>query len=146
MPKSFIFKLEKVLDYRRQLEDEAVALLADAQAKFDISEQKKNDLESRLRRHQREGLKPDGTADDIWLWQKYKDGLDMDLSRAKVELSRLALKLQKCRQDAVERSKDRKLLEKLKEKQSTRHHHEENLKEQKESEELAALRHEIKDF
>ncbi|MBU1249260.1 MAG: flagellar export protein FliJ [Proteobacteria bacterium] len=146
MPKPFVFKLDRVLDYRHQLEDEAVALLAQAQAAHDDQRKVVDALAATLKHHLKHGLKKEGTADDIWLWRQYKDGLEQDLSRAKAELASLALKLQKCRQDAVKRSKDRQLLDKLKDKQATRYHHEQSLKEQKENDESSALRHKTKDY
>lgn len=145
MPKPFAFKLERVLDYRRQLEDGAVAALAKAKAEHDGQQALMEGVEARLREHRRKGVKKGGTRNDFWLWKQYESGLEQDLSVARELLSKLALKLQKCRQDAVERSKERKLLEKLKENESKRYHHEANLQEQKEFDELAILRRKNED-
>ncbi len=140
MPKPFIFKLERVLIHRQQLEDQAVAILAKAQAEHDVQQKTLEELKKRLIEHQKQGIKAKSTAADIWLSQQYELGLQQNISEAQEELSKLALKLQKCRQEAVARSKDKKLLEKLKEKESKRYYHESTLREQKEFEEITILR------
>ena len=148
MAKPFQFKLQKVLDYRAQLEDQAKMDLARAQAAHDAQQRTVADIQRRLAAHVEQGFQ-DGRADaegvspgDIWLWRQYKDALEQDLTEAKAVLGKLALKLQKARQVLVSRSKDKKLLEKLKEKQARRHHEEESQREEKEFDELAAIRHE----
>lgn len=85
-------------------------------------------------------------ADEMWLWRQYDDALQMDLSNAVSRMKQLALNLQKCRTEAVKKSKERKLLEKLKENQAKKYHEEENLKEQKEYDEMATIRFKPKDL
>lgn len=141
--KPFVFKLEKVLEYRTQLEEQAKLALARAISEHARGEQAVADLESRLAEHLRRGAGQGATSvNEIWLWRQYRQALEQDLIMAKAELAKLALKLQKARQDAVSRSKDRKLLEKLKEQQAGKHHEEQALREAKETEEMAVLRHE----
>ena len=146
MAKPFQFRLDKVLDYRRQLEDQAKLDMAEAQRLHDLQSARTLEVENALKRHVRAGFAKDATPGDLWLWRHYKEALEQDLSVARMELAKLALKLQKCRQDLVQRSKERKLLETLKDKQAKRHTHEEGLREQKEYDELAALRHPRKDI
>ncbi|MGE4552970.1 MAG: flagellar export protein FliJ [Desulfovibrionaceae bacterium] len=141
MAKPFRFRLDKVLDYRRQLEDQAKLDLAEAQRLHDRQAARTLEVENALKRHLRKQWAENATAGELWLWRQYKAALEQDLVDARAELARLALKLQKCRQDLVQRSKERKLLETLKDKQAKRHTHEEGLREQKEYDELAALRH-----
>ena len=145
MPKPFHFRLDKVLDYRRSLEDQATLALAKAKEAHVRQEQEVARMELLLKEHVERGFAPMGggqaNENDIWLWRQYKVALGQDLAQARETLARLALKLQKCRQDALQRSKERKVMEKLKEKQAVKHHEEESLKEQKEFDEMAAIRH-----
>ncbi|MBU1228945.1 MAG: flagellar export protein FliJ [Proteobacteria bacterium] len=145
MPKPFVFRLEKVLDYRRQLADQARMALAQAQARHQEQEAVVLDLEERLAGLLEKGFGAKATQADIWLWMQYRQALERDLASAKAELQRLALILQNCRQEAVLRSREKKLLEKLKDRQAKKHHVAENLAEQKEFDEMSTLRHEPKD-
>ena len=149
MVKPFAFGLEKVLEYRRQLEDEAKIALGKAMADHDAQQRKVDDLEARLAAHSRSPYRDDGGqpgAGDIWLWQQYKEALERDIIDTKADLARLALILQKCRRDLVEKSKERKLLEKLKENQAKKYYAEANEKERKEFDEMATIRFEPEDF
>ncbi|MBI9112095.1 flagellar export protein FliJ [Maridesulfovibrio ferrireducens] len=145
MPKPYAFKLEKVLDFRKQIEEQARLALAEAhklhtehkKVVFEIEEKKKNNQKKEYEKL---------SADDLWLWRQYDDALTKDLYSAQNRLKQLALNLQKCRTEAVQKSKDRKLLEKLKENQAKKYYEEENLKEQKEYDEMATLRFKSKTF
>ena len=149
MVKPFSFGLEKVMEYRRQLEDEAKIALATAMARYEAQQRLVGEMEARLAAHSRSPYRNDGgqpRAGDIWLWQQYKEALERDIVDAKADLARLALILQKCRRDAVEKSKERKLLEKLKENQAKKYYAEANEKERKEFDEMATIRFEPEDF
>lgn len=146
MSKQFSFKLDKVLDYREQLEEQAKGALARAKAARDEQAAKVSELEELLREHLLKEISSHKSANDMWLWRQYKEALDQDISIARMNLNSLELKLQRCRAEAVERSKDKKLLEKLKATQSKKHHEEENARQEKENDEMATLRYESKDF
>jgi len=145
MAKPFAFRLEKVLEFRRQLEDQARMALAHAQAEHDSQQRVITDLSTRLAAHMERGFGKRAIQADIWLWTQYRDALDKDLATARAELERLAQVLQTRRQEAVLRSRERKLLEKLKDRQAKKHHVEESLKEQKEYDEMATLRYKSED-
>jgi flagellar FliJ protein len=145
MPKPFHFKLDKVLDYREQLEEQAKAALARARADRDAQAEKLAGLEARLADHMAAEAESRKSANDMWLWRQYKDALSQDISIAKVDLNSLELKLQRSRTQAVERSRDKKLLEKLKQTQAKRHHDEENAREEKENDEMSTIRFEPHD-
>jgi flagellar FliJ protein len=145
MPKPFHFKLDKVLDYREQLEEQAKAALARARADRDAQAEKLAGLEARLADHLAAEAESRKSANDMWLWRQYKDALSQDISIAKVDLNSLELKLQRSRTEAVERSRDKKLLEKLKQTQAKRHHDEENAREEKENDEMSTIRFEPHD-
>ncbi|WP_319583110.1 flagellar export protein FliJ [uncultured Pseudodesulfovibrio sp.] len=146
MPKPFHFKLDKVLDYREQLEEQAKGALARAQAARDAQAEKLVGLEARYSAHLAAEAESRKSANDMWLWRQYKDALAQDISVARVELNSLELKLQKSRTEAVERSRDKKLLEKLKQTQAKRHHDQENAREEKENDEMSTIRFEPHDY
>jgi flagellar FliJ protein len=146
MPKPFHFKLDKVLDYREQLEEQAKGALARAQAARDAQAEKLAGLEARLAAHLDTEAESRKSANDMWLWRQYKDALSQDISVARVSLNSLELKLQRSRTEAVERSKDKKLLEKLKQTQAKRHHDQENAREEKENDEMSTIRFEPHDY
>ncbi len=145
MPKPFVFKLEKVLEFRKQAEEQASMALA--QAIHLHQEQKKVvfSVEAKIAQHQRRQY-DNLNADEMWLWRQYNEALKADLNLAVNRMKQLALNLQKCRTEAVAKSKDRKLLEKLKENQAKKYYEEENLKEQKEYDEMATIRYKPKDL
>lgn len=145
MGKPFSFRLQKVLEFRQQLEDQARMTLAEAQARHDVQEKAVEDLAARLAAHIEAGFGTLSTQAEIWLWAQYRNALDKDLSTARAELSRLASILQTCRAEAVLRSREKKLLEKLKERQARKHHVAETLAEQKEFDEMATLRYKRED-
>jgi flagellar FliJ protein len=145
MPKPFRFKLDKVLDYREQLEEQAKGALARAKAARDAQAEKLAGLEARLAAHLDTEAESRRSANDMWLWRQYKDALSQDISIARVELNSLELKLQRSRTEAVERSRDKKLLEKLKQTQAKRHHDQENAREEKENDEMSTIRFEPHD-
>jgi len=145
MAKPFHFRLEKVLEFRRQLEDQARLGLAQAKARHDEQSRRLDELRARLAAHVAQGFGERVTQAEMWLWTCYRDALERDIAAAEAELQRLALILQKCRQEAVLRSREKKLLEKLKDRQSQKHHVAENLAEQKEFDEMATIRHKTED-
>ncbi|MBG0790656.1 MAG: flagellar export protein FliJ [Desulfovibrionaceae bacterium] len=146
MVKPFTFKLEKVLGYREQLEEQAKAALLRAKAARDAQAEKVADMEARLTEHLAGEGASRKSANDMWLWRQYREALEQDISVARLTLNQLELKLQRCRAQAVERSKDKKLLEKLKTTQARKHHEEESAREEKENDEMATLRYEPQDI
>ncbi len=145
MAKPFVFRLDKVLEYRRQLEDQARMALARAKADHDVQRNLLNDLTMRLTAHNERGFRKRAPQADIWLWNQYREALEMDITAATAELERLAQVLQKRREEAVLRSREKKLLEKLKDRQAAKHHVEANQHEQKEFDEMATIRHKPQD-
>jgi flagellar FliJ protein len=146
MAKQFSFKLEKVLDYRTQLEEQAKADLSKAQRNYDAQFSVVENLNNQLAGHMVKEIESQKSANDMWLWRQYKDALEQDLSQARYKLSELELNLHRFRQQAIERSRDKKLLEKLKQTQAKKHHEEESAREEKENDEMATIRYESKDF
>lgn len=141
MAPHFHFKLEKILDYRRQLEDQAK--LALAQARRLHAEQKKLvgslrlDLQACLR--ELRSLKQITQA-ELWLWGTYQARLTEDISQAEAKLDTLEALVETRRQDLVAKAMERKLLEKLRARQAQQHELNAQRKEQNEFDETATLR------
>ncbi|MBI4805064.1 MAG: flagellar export protein FliJ [Desulfovibrio sp.] len=147
MPRAFRFNLQKVLDYRSQLEDQAKLALTKAQQ----AHQQQITLIAEINRNLVEHLESmahatDLTAADIWLSRNYANRLAGDLFQARQREAQLAQDVQTRRLELVEKAKERKLLEKLKETQAIRHEREENRKEQAEFDEMATLRYQAPAF
>ena len=119
--------------------------LAQAQARHDSQQQVITDIDTRLAAHMQRGFGRRATQADIWLWTQYREALEKDLATARAELERLAQVLQTCREEAILRSREKKLLEKLKDRQARKHHVEESQHEQKEYDEMATIRHKPQD-
>jgi flagellar FliJ protein len=145
MAKPFHFRLEKVLEYRAQLEDQARLALAQAKARRDEQARILAEIEAKLAAHLEKGFGQAVTQAELWLWTCYREALERDIATARAELQRLAQVLQKCREEAVLRSREKKLLEKLKDRQGRKHHVAENLAEQKEYDEMSTIRHKAED-
>jgi len=145
MGKHFVFRLQKVLDYRSQLADQARMALARAKAAHDAQKKALEDVEAMLAAHLAQGFGDAATQAEIWLWMRYREALERDVAAAVLELERLASILQTRRQEAVLRSREKKLLEKLKDRQARKHHVAANLEEQKEYDEMSTLRYKSQD-
>ena len=146
MPKPFAFKLEKVLDFRLQLEEQAKAELNKAQQAHDDQARVVRQLTEQLTDHMTKEQASRTSANEMWLWRQYKQALEGDLSGARYALSELELNLHQRRQEAVAKSRDKKLLEKLKETQAKKHHEEESAREEKENDEMATIRFQSEDI
>ena len=141
MSKAFRFNLQKVLDVRSQLEDQAKQALAKAQQALHAQREHLRVLRDTLADHLTAvSQAQDVTAADIWLWNNYKNRLDDDLTQGHAQEIQLAQDVQTRRMELIDRAKDRKLLEKLKETQAKRHETEQNRLEQAEFDEMATLR------
>lgn len=142
MAKPFRFNLERILDIRIQFEERARMELGKAIAAYQAQEREVARLVNELAAHESAiARKKNPSAGDFWLWQAYRTRLEEDIAAARVHLATLAGNRERCRQAVVARSKDRKLLDKLKTHKATRHAIEENIAEQKENDEMASVRY-----
>ncbi|MFP5221672.1 MAG: flagellar export protein FliJ [Acidobacteriota bacterium] len=144
MPRPFRFNLQKVLDYRVQVEDQAKQALSKAEQAHQAARAVVEHIQSCLAAHL-EAMSQGGaqSAAEIWLGQNYAKRLAGDLTLARHNEARLAQDVILRRQELVDRAKERKLLEKLKETQAARHAREEDRKEQAEFDEMATLRYQV---
>lgn len=138
----FRFRLEQVLAYRRQLEDQAMLALSRAVMERDALAGRLQDLE----REQRELLLMLSRPDLLEAGERaqaldYRLALKSDLDYIRQALDEAEALVDERRADLVERSKERGLLDSLKEKQADRHLRSERQQEQRNNDETATLRY-----
>jgi flagellar FliJ protein len=142
MTRPFHFKLEKILEYRRQLEDQAKLALSITRqhiaSQNQVVEKLHHDLEACLLEMSRTKQM---SQPELWLWTGWRKRLELDKSQAQAKLAELRKLAETRRLELVAKAKDRKLLEKLRAKQAEKHGQEEQRKEQKEFDETGTLRH-----
>lgn len=142
MPKPFKFKLQRILDYRVQQEESAKNALAQARRTYRNQAKLVEDLKQAHKRHMHEiHTKKELSAADLWLWRNYRERLELDIKKAEHRLKQMAAEVDKRRREVIERSKDRKLLEKLKSNQAMAHAVEAGREEQRDIDEMATLRY-----
>lgn len=147
MRKRFNFNLQKVLDYRAELEEQAQLALAKSRKKYQDQIARVQNLEEEMARAREEIAKKENvTRDRIWLWNKYIEGLDADLKLARQTLRELAREVNSRRQKLLERSKDKKVIEKLKINQKIKFKYEQEKAEQKEFDEMSVVRYKLETF
>ncbi len=147
MPKQFRFSLENVLDYRRQLLDNArlelVAARKTYQAQAGKVETMRGKLEEAAVQLQSQRLLPEA---EFWLWSNYRERLLQDLQREEYQLQNLAARVASCRTELIQRSKEAKMLERLRNKKALDFYAKEKSSEQKDLDEMATLRYQYKSF
>lgn len=137
----FRFGLEQVLRYRKQLEEAAMQELARAQNALLAHEAYLHELREDLAREQaRLSHASEMTSEERWLSGSYVTGLTQDIKAAVERRAALEEETDKARNALVQRAQDSKLLEKLKSRQQERFLRIEQLREQKEHDEIATLR------
>lgn len=142
MAKPFRFNLERILDVRTQLEERARMELAKAMAAVTAQEREVQRLENeKTAREASMSQKAVVSPAELWLWQAYRERLVADIKSAKATLAALVEARERARRTAVVRSKDRKLLDKLKSNKAKRHAIEQNIAEQNENDEMASVRY-----
>ena len=137
----FRFSLEQVLRYRSQLEQMAQVELARVERER-IRERVRADAIREILGEQEEslaGFAPDKRG-ERWLTENFIRGLRTDLGVALQRVRNWTMAAEAARRELVVRSRDRKILEKLKATQAENHAKEEKLREQREFDEIASLR------
>ncbi len=144
---SFKFKMQKVLDYREQLEEEAKVKLAAAEYQLLMEKRRAEQLNTMLA-EQEHKLYHDVeiTWADRWLLENFVKGLRSDLSSCLLQVRNMENLVHEARKLLTERAKDKKLLEKLKSRQNEQYLRDENLKEQRTNDETATLRYKAPSF
>ena len=139
---SFKFKMQKVLEYREQLEEEAKVRLADAQARYRQASERLDELReefSRASQQARDNMLMN--SGECWLHEQYLKGLKADVTAQAMQTRLLAQATEEARKMVAERAIERKMLDKLKERQKKQYVQEENQRERHFNDEIATLRH-----
>ncbi len=143
----FRFAMQKVLDYREQLEEEAKVRLAAAERRLQEAQKRLDRLRGELERAaDRLRDNPLMEAGERWLQEQYITGLRADVAAASLQERMLAQTAQEARKLLAARAIDKKLLEKLKERQKKHFIREEQLQEQRFNDETATLRYKAQTF
>lgn len=135
----FRFSLEQVLRYRKQLEEQAMQVFAQAVQARDRRLREKEEYEAAILQARQKAV-AGLDAGEIWLVTGYVTALTQDIERARADLAVLEENVDRTRADLTQKAQDRKLLERLKEKQATRHKQAENYKEQQSYDDTATIR------
>ncbi len=144
---SFKFTMQKVLDYRGQLEEEAKIKLAEAERLFFHEQERLQTLQEQLAQMEAELYKKiDVDQGSRWLLENFIKGLRTDISDTTLRMRHLSELVSQCRTLVLMRAKDHKMIEKLKEKQQERYYAAEKEHERKINDETATLRHAITTF
>ena len=137
----FKFKLQQVLNYRTQLEDQAKMALGRAQADLAAHQKHVDELQGELAiqagKGYNEGIR---TVDERWMQDNYIRRLKEDLAKAQMRREEAEMLVHRCRSELMRKSQDRQLLDKLRDKQRERFDHEEDQKEQYALDEMAGIR------
>ena len=137
----FKFSLEKVLKYREQLENEAKALAAGLQQKSQALKDRYAQLKQEERlQEQKLAATPFSQSGDRWLIDMYIKAIRQDIAQTQTDIAKTDAELEQAKRVLAEKSKDRKIMEKLKEKHFEQYKKEEQLKEQRNLDEIANIR------
>lgn len=144
---AFSFKMQKILDYREQLEEEAKVQVAKIQQMLLDEQKRAEDIRTMLTEQEAKLYEsPLNDAGERWLLEHFIKGLRSDLTSAVLRVRSLHQAFESARQHLQHRAKERKILEKLKSKQRDTHTLEERLKEQRTYDETATLRYKATSF
>lgn len=134
----FDFKLQKVLDYRENLEKE---IKEDFSLKLSVLNKEKLELDKLLQEKEKvknktykEALK---TANDLIIYQRYVDYLEKTIENKINSLKEAEKELELVRLNLINATKDKKIIEILKESAFEEYLSEENLIEQKNLDDIA---------
>ena len=143
----FRFRMQKVLEYREQLEEEARAGLAQARQRHEQALVERDRLKDELGAAERQAREsPLMSPGELWISQQYRKGLASDLNAAEMQ-ERMTAQLQdEARKLLAVRAIDKKLLEKLRERQKQHWQRAEMLKEQHFNDEIATVRNKVQHF
>lgn len=138
---AFKFKLQKVLEFRQQLEEQAMQALARARHACEQEKARLTELRGELE-NQRAVLKnsADLSGAERWLILSYCGALEQDIYNSQSRLHYLELAVTHSQQELVEKAQERKLLENLKERQERINTEQEKFNEQRQLDETATIR------
>ncbi len=140
--KKFQFKLESVIKNYKFKEEEKKIKLAEKEQEYNLEKKKmlelEQDLSRTLKRMEKEKKKfPD--MEIINLYEKYSEAVKKRINGKKFLLNQLQKKLDEIRKELLEIIKNKKIIEKLKEKKWQEYMFEFNVMEQKNLDEIAQI-------
>ncbi|HOQ06578.1 MAG TPA: flagellar export protein FliJ [Clostridiales bacterium] len=136
----FIFKMQSVLNIRKQKEDSIKNELADAMRKLEAEKRKLAELEDRLENTVREFNEKTkkSTVHELIEFNEYLSVLNSRIRSQKENVNIAAQYVDKVREELVKAMKDRKILEKLKDRQYEQFLMEQKKLEQKTNDEIVS--------
>lgn len=138
----FQFKLQKALDYREHLEEEAKMRLGAAEKALEESRLHLAKLQDEMRAcEEKIANGPFMQSGERWLMEQYQKGLRADIAAAEMNVRMKTQIVQEARNVLSARAIDKKMLEKLKERQKGQFIRQEQLTEQHFNDEIATLRY-----
>ena len=137
----FRFNMQKALDYREQLEEEAKMRLAKAESDLRKGEERLEKLKREFQTEQEAAAGKLMSNSELWLHDQYIKGLRQDIAEAAMQTRMLRQIAEEARRNLAQRSIDKKLLEKLKERKKRQYHQAELKQEQYFNDEIATIRY-----
>lgn len=137
----FKFNMQKVLEYREQLEEEAKVRLAKAQAQLREARQRLDDLKKQYLEAQASNAGKLMQSAERWLHDQYMKGLKGDINEAALQARMREQIAEEARQYLASKAIDRKLLDKLKEHKKNQYVKAEQKQEQYFNDEIATIRY-----
>lgn len=137
---AFKFKMQKVLDYREQLEEEAKVRLADAENKLQKCREKLAGIAAEIRTAEEKATEVMNAA-DRWLHDQYLKGLHADYEATAMQERLLAQVAKEAQAHLSACAIERKMLDKLKERQKLQYLRLEQKQELNFNDEIATIRH-----
>jgi flagellar protein FliJ len=115
--KPFEFRLQKVLDYRIRVEDQRKAELAELEARRTILINERTRLENDQARALLRMRTQEFDLVDLQLTRLFVERLDRDIARKNEEIAAMEQRVLAKRQELIQASQERRVMEKLREKQ-----------------------------
>lgn len=137
----FRFRLQKVLDYREQLEEEAKVRLARAERDLRAGMEKLEAINAEIQRAEEKCAGKLMNSGDRWLHDQYLMGLNSDQHEASMQVRIMEQTVATARKYLAERAIERKSLDKLKERQKHQYIRSEQKQEQIFNDEISTIRY-----
>ncbi|GAA0362106.1 hypothetical protein GCM10008932_13430 [Alkalibacterium iburiense] len=136
--KSYRFSMEKVLEWRADLEDSAHLLVKEKEEALQNEQARLEGLIKESRKLKSENLFK-SSIDDLKRHSLYTELLDDKIVRQKLAIQTAETELDRAREQLKEAHKDKKVMEKLEEKEKKRYIEFVNKKEQEQLDEISTL-------
>ena len=139
----FVFNLEPLYDYRQRTEELSQKEFAEVNLKLQAEEKRLAEMNELYRNSASEmdGLKERGApVRDIEMHHLYLEGLMRHIKAQEAAIGQIKKLLEKKRAELIDASRNRKVLEIMKEKSLNAHNLKENKREQKEADDLTSAR------